>query len=156
MAKDKLVAGKPVPNSHHVARYCFPCTVKDIGNQKVVTSRAFERRGDKTADISLSVMEKFEGKNDRDVIYKVCQYRGKLQVDDDGHYVKLNVGLIRSRRYEGDWRKFPIIFNPGDNPAHATYYTRGLMVSVELATLASQRGEIFPVPSPVPDVIFPD
>jgi hypothetical protein len=156
MARNELKAGHPVPDCHHVARYCYPCTVKDQGGRKVVSHRAFERRGDKTADVSLSVMEYFEGESDSDVIYKVCQQRGHLQVRENGYYVKLNVGLIGSERYERDRRRFPIVFSPGQNPAHATLYTCGLMVSVELATLATQKGQFFRVPDPIPDVVFPD
>ena len=159
MVKNKLEAGKKVPSSHHVARYCFPGTVFSIkgeDNRKVVTQRAFEWRGSRTADISFSVMERFRGKNNKEVIYKVCKHRGRLKVKEEGHYVKLNVGMIRSRRYGADRRKLRIIFWPKENPAHATLYTDGLMVSVELASLANERGEFFLVPSPVPEVVFSD
>ena len=159
MAKDRLEAGKEVPRSHHVARYCFPGTVSSVrgeGNRKIVTSRAFEWRGSRTADISFSVMEKFRKRNDKEVIYEVCRHRGRLEVKEDGHYVKLNVGMIRSKRYGADRRKLDIIFRPGENPAHATLYTEGLMVSLELASLASEKGEFFLVPKPFPDVVFAD
>lgn len=159
MVKDRLEAGKEVPGSHHVARYCFPGTVNSIraeGNRKVVTPRAFERGRSRTADISFSVMEKFGGKDDKEVIYKVCEHRGKLKVKEDGHYVKLNVGLIRSKRYGADRRRLRIIFRPGENPAHTTLYTDGLMVSLELASLANEKGELFLVPKPVPKVVLAD
>ena len=159
MVKDRLEAGKKVPSSYHVARYCFPGTVNSIkseGNRKIVTPRAFEWRGSRTADISFSVMERFRGKNDKKVIYEVCRHRGGLEVKEDGHYVKLNVGMIRSKRYGADRRKLRITFRPGENPAHATLYTDGLMVSVELASLATEKGELFLVPNPVPEVVLSD
>ena len=156
MEMNELKPGYPVPDSHHVARYCYPCTVKNHDGERVVTARAFEWRGEKTADISLSVMERFEGESDNDVIYEVCRHRGSLLVREGGHYVKLKVGSIRGHRFEADRYAPPIIFSPGGNPAHATLYSCGLRFSVELASLASRIGEFFPVPDPVPDVVYCD
>ena len=156
MVRVRLEVGKEVPNSYHLARYCFPGTVESVrdgGERKVVTSRAFEWRGNKAAPLSFSVMEKFEGENERDVIYEVCRHRGRLVVEEDGHYVKLGVGMIRRRRYDADRRVPRIIFCPGDNPAHVTLYPDGLMVSLELASLATERGKFFPVPIPIPEVV---
>lgn len=158
MTTFELVKGDPVPEKCHVARYCFPCTVKLSTGQDsrpIVTARAFEKGRDRTADVSLSVMEKFTGADDNEVIYEVCRQRGYLNVREGGHYVKLNVGLIKKRRFGADRRELRLIFDPGPNPAHAVLYTEGLMISLELAALATERGTLFPVPDPVPEVVFP-
>lgn len=152
-----LEFGKVVPGEFHVARYCYKGTIRTVhdgGIQRVVEPDAFEKRKDKTADVSFSVMERFEGANDTEVIYKVCKYRGKLVVSVRGDYVKLNVGKIGEKRFAVDGRQFEIKFRPDENPAHAILYTGGLMVSTELAVLANAEGELFPVPNPVPDVVF--
>lgn len=158
MLGNRLVPGKDVPDDYHVARYCFEDTIREViedGIRYVVEPRAFERGRDKAADVSFSVMEKFGGGSDADLIVKVCIYRGNLGVREGGYYVKLNVGKITSERYQGDSRKLRLIFEPGYNPAHANLYSEGLMVSTELAALANREGKFFPVPSPVPDAIIP-
>lgn len=159
MVKDSLKAGKDVPSNYHVARYCFPNTVRFPGERSsrpVVTHRAFEWRGDGTADLSFSVTEWFRRNNASDEIFEVCRHRGCLKIRDGGHYVKLNVGIIVNKRYGADRRNLHMLFEPGKNPAHATLYTGGLMVSLELASLASEKGEFFPVPNPIPEVALPD
>lgn len=154
-----LEYGKEVPGDYHVARYCFGGTVKvvfDEGFRKVVVPRAFEKGSNRTADVSVSVMEWFDKESDPEVIFEVCKYRGCLVVREGGDYVKLNVNKIRSKRYGGDRRKLRLIFKPDRNPAHAVLYSEGLMVSMELASLANYEGIFIPVPIPVPDVVFPD
>lgn len=153
----RLEVGKVVPGEFHVARYCYEGTIRTVhdgGIRRVVEPGAFEKRRDKTADVSFSVMEWFDGENDTKVIFKVCKYRGKLIVNVRGDYVKLNVGKIGEKRFAVDERYFEIKFKPDENPAHAILYTRGLMVSTELAVLANAEGELFPVPNPVPDAVL--
>ena len=155
----RLIRDKAVPGDFHVARYCFDGTVRvvfDEGFRKVVAPRAFEKGSNRTADVSVSVMEWFDKESDPEVIFEVCKYRGCLVVREGGDYVKLNVNKMRSKRYGGDRRKLRLIFKPDKNPAHAVLYSEGLMVSLELASLANNEGKFFPVPSPVPDVVFAD
>ena len=101
-------------------------------------------------------MEWFDEESDSKVIYEVCKYRGCLVVKEGGDYVKLNVDKIRSKRFEGDRRELKLEFWPDRNPAHAVLFSEGLMVSMELALLANSEGSFFPVPSPIPDPVFPD
>lgn len=155
----RLIKGKAVPGDFHVARYCFADTVRVISDgmyRRVVAPRAFEKGNNPRADVSFSVMEWFDGGSDSEVIYKVCKYRGRLVVKEGGDYVKLNVGKIRSKRFEGDRRELKLNFWSGENPAHAILHSEGLMVSMELASLANSEGVLFPVPNPIPDVVFLD
>lgn len=151
MARDRLIPDEELPGDHHVARYCFCDSTDTIegGSRRVITSRAFEKGRNNKADVSLSVMECFRG-NDEEVIRQVCNFRGGLHVDDDGFYVKLNVGRVRESVFGATRTQLPFLFKPGRNPAHAILYARGLLVSVALASLATSEGTLFPVPTPVP------
>lgn len=154
MVKGRLIKDEELPGGCHVARYCFYDSVDVVEGESrpIIKSRAFEKGRNDKADVSFSVMEYFQG-DDEEVIWQVCKFRGGLYVEDDGYYVKLNVGRIRESVHKATRTQHPFLFKPGRNPAHANLYARGLIVSVALATLATNEGKIFPVPKPIPEPV---
>ena len=149
MTKVCLVVGKDVPCCCHVARYCRKIRTRSSGSRRIIKRRAFVRGRAETSDVSFSVMEKFCGKNDGDVLRQVCEYRGNLCVEASGYYIVINVGEIRQNLPD-----HKLLFKPTTrNPAHATLYSNNLVVSTELASLANSEGgsRLLPVPSPIPN-----
>ncbi len=151
MTWSNLGHGDELPGCYDVARYCFNGTIRKVQGKPHVVARAFEKGRDKKANISLSVMNFFHSR-DKEVIWEVCKYRGGLIVCEKGNYLKLKVDRITQQLQEATNRYYPVIFTPfRRNPAHATIYPGDLQISVSLAVLANQEGEILPVPSPIPD-----
>ena len=149
MTKVCLVAGKDVPCCCHVARYCRKIRTRSSGSRRIIKRRAFVRGKAETSDVSFSVMEKFCGKNDDDVLRQVCEYRGNLCVEANGYYIIMNAGKIRL-----NVRGHRLFLNPTSrNPAHATLCSNNLVVSTELASLANSEGgsRLLPVPNPIPN-----
>lgn len=153
MTRNRLKADESVPVDFHVARYCFPGTVRTVNDgviRMVVSARAFENRKNPAAGVSFSVMQWFCGATDEEIIYRVCEYRGDLRVKEGGDYVKLGAGsVVRSVSRKGT-PPSTLIFRPGKNPAHAALLANSLSVSTALSALANRDGKFFPVPSPLP------
>ena len=155
MKKFRLNNYDPVPDDFHVARYCFPGTVglvTDGPARMVYKPRAFENRNYPEEGVSFSIMEYFECETDEEAIFKVCQHRGSLRVNEKGDFVKLNAGSVRARTAVKG-RPRDLIYRKTKNPAHATLVANSLSVSSALSALANEEGVLFPVPCPVPDVI---
>ena len=101
-----------------------------------------------TSDVSFSVMERFCGENDEEIIRQVCEYRGNLCVEEGGFYIVMNVGRIKI-----DLPQHRALFRPTKrNPAHATLYSNDLVISTTLASIANSEGgsRLLTVPNPIP------
>ena len=95
-------------------------------------------------------MDYFRG-SDEETIVEICKNRGQLKVHKDGKFIRLNVGRIVEHLREATRHFHPVVFTPArGNPAHATIVASNLQISVALAVLTNQEGELFPVPNPIP------
>ena len=140
-----------------MARYCKPKSVVTVrqGSQRVIRGTAFIHADNPLNSLSFSVMESFKGSNKR-IIKKICKHRGRLFVEKDGWYVKLNVGSVMSELYNKTNHRHKFRFKPNRrNRAHATLFNNGLVIFEALATLANKEGKLFPMPDPIPDKYNP-
>lgn len=135
------LSGNPIPDSHHVLRYCSPKHVRD---GKIKASVFIFREGEDY--VSVNWMEYFSQIKSADgQARKVCDAVGnKLTIRNSGRFAKLNVGKVRNIPDTSvEVRHCP----ESDDPSHSGifYKEENGNIRLELANMINPDSDVFEV-----------
>ena len=136
--------GDPLPEDHHIARYCKPFTVGENG---LPTVSAFRLRADE-GFLSVNWLEYFREKDFKTSIEEVRSAVSRsLTLKPNGRIAVLNVAAVKSTVRESTGHSLRIIHMPSDaDESHSGILGYGpddFSVAAELKLLLNS-GDVYP------------
>lgn len=144
-----MATGDPLPDEHHVARYCAPRTVQN----GVVLSTAFNQHA-QDAYLSVNWLEFFDETSTAD---RIAQIRGVFErkgfgVRQSGRFVVLGVGTVLQQVLAEIERVLRILHCPleDDDPHAGIFEVRADDLDIQriLASLVTPEETFDAIPSP--------